>query len=156
MTRYWLYKNNTAGGPAGYCGDWASMVFNDASQKQWGGHYATRSPQVGRRLDEDVRSGDVVVAYQTDTRCIVGFCVITKVVGPVGDRRLHLKPIELLSVPFPIHDRKAGTCLELSWAVRGPVMLAELTSAEMQELITLTGSPLRILKGQAKAGGYRP
>jgi hypothetical protein len=156
MPRYWLYKNNTLGGPAGYWGDWESMVFNSPKEQRWGGHFATRSPQVGARLDYEVTAGDVVVAYQTDTRTIVGFCVITKVTGRPGDRRLYLKPIERLSPTFPIHERKAGTSLEKSWAVRGPVMLAELTRAEMDDLLGLSGAPKRVLTGKARPGGYRP
>src|SRR4051794_6760476 len=115
------------GGPAGYWGDWASMVFHSSVEQQWGGHYATRSPQVGARLDSDLAPGDVIVAYQTDDRQVVGFCVLTKITGPPGDRKLYLKPIERLSPPFAIHERKAGTSLATSWAVRGPVMIAELT-----------------------------
>lgn len=29
--RYWLYKCNVEGGPAGYWGDWLQMVFDKAS-----------------------------------------------------------------------------------------------------------------------------
>lgn len=154
--RYWLYKNNDSGGPAGYRGDWDSMVFAKAIEHQWGGHYATRSAQVGARLDSDVASGDLVVAYQTDLRAVIGFCVITRMTGSAGDRKIYLQPIERLAQPFPFHERKVGTTLENSWAVRGPVMLAELTRAEMEDLIRIAAAPQRVLKGKPRNGGYRP
>lgn len=156
MPRYWLYKNSKLGGPAGYWGDRPSQVFNTAAEQQQGGHYATRPPQVAARLDNEVATGDVIVAYQTDIRRVVGFCALTQVTGPPGDRKLYLKPIERLTPPFPIHERKAGTPLAKSWAVRGPVMLAELSREEMDTLVALAGAPQRVLRGKARSGGYVP
>lgn len=154
--RYWLYKCNTAGGPAGYWGDWLSMVFHKKTPTEWGGHYATRSTQTRAVLDNDVSVGDVVVAYQTDDQAVVGFCVITKIAGPAGDRKLFLKPVERLSAPFKIHEQKAGTSLASSWAVRGPVMLAELSQENVEDILALTGAPKRIMQGRPARGGYRP
>lgn len=154
--RYWLYKCNVDGGPAGYWGDWRSMVFVKKGATQWGGSYSTESFEVWHHLDETVAAGDVVVAYQTDTTSVVGFCSVTKVTGPSGDRRLWLKPIEYLDPGFKIHQAKKGTVLESSAAVSGPVMLRELERNEMAELVRLAGAPKRVLKGQEPVGGYSP
>jgi len=155
-TRYWLYKNNRDGGPAGYWGDWAADVFGGADQHQWGGTYSTESPEVWKRLEEDVSSGDVVVAYQTDDREVVGFCVITRMETTGRGREIWLKAIERLDPAFRIHDHKHGTILEHSTAVNGPVMLRELDRAEAQALVELSGAPKRVLQGKSKLGGYQP
>lgn len=154
--RYWLYKNNRSGGPAGYPGDWDGDVFSKAKQQQWGGSYSSSSPEVWRLLDEQVAAGDVMVAYQTDETAVIGYCVVVRIDGPPGDRRLRLQPIERLKAPFRIHRHKHGTPLARSSAVNGPVMLRELSPIEMETLLTLSGSPKRILQGTPKPGGYRP
>lgn len=154
--RYWLYKCNTEGGPAGYWGHWRTMVFHKKSATEWGGHYATRSTASRSYIENDAAPGDVVVAYQTDDQEVVGFCVISNVKGPSGDKKLYLKPIELLTTPFKIHRHKQGTSLEGSWVVRGPSMLAELSRENMEDLIALSGAPKRVLQGKPKARGYQP
>ena len=154
--RYWLYKCNTEGGPAGYWGHWRTMVFQKKTPTEWGGHYATRSKSSASHIEHDVAPGDVMVAYQTDDQEVVGFCIVTSVEGPPRDRKLYLKPIELLATPFRIHHDKQGTSLADSWAVRGPSMLAELTRANMEDLVALSGAPRRVLQGKPKSGGYQP
>jgi hypothetical protein len=154
--RYWLYKCNLDGGPAGYWGDWLQMVFGKASSTQWGGHYSTLSPEVSRYLDEEVGTGDVVVAYQTNMRSIVGFCRISKITGGVGDRKLYLQPIYALNTPFQVHAAKAGTPLERSAAVNGPVMMRELDRTQMKSIIDLTRAPKGVLRGDLPTGGYTP
>ncbi|MFC5263022.1 hypothetical protein ACFPJ1_12975 [Kribbella qitaiheensis] len=156
MRRYWLYKCNQAGGPAGYFGDWEADVFCTSAEKQWGGSYSTLAHEVWKRLDDDVAGGDVVVAYQTDLRAVIGFCVVTRMTGPAGRRNILLKPVERLTSPFAIHEHKRGTLLEGSHAVNGMVMLRELGRPEMETLLQLTGCPQRILEGSAISGGYRP
>jgi hypothetical protein len=151
-----LYKCNIEGGPAGYWGDWASMVFHKDRESEWGGSYSTASAEVSNHLDDVVAAGDVVVAYQTNLRAVVGFCRITKVTGPAGDRKVFLRPIEALDPPWPIHDAKRGTVLERSAAVNGPVMLRELSRDEMEAVVRLSGAPRRVMRGQTAAGGYKP
>ena len=132
------------------------MVFHKKSATEWGGHYATRSTASRSYIENDAAPGDVVVAYQTDDQEVVGFCVISDVKGPSGDKKLYLKPIELLTTPFKIHRHKQGTSLEGSWAVRGPSMLAELSRENMEDLIAVSGAPKRVLQGKPKARGYQP
>lgn len=163
--RYWLYKNNkTQEGPAGYWGDWLGYVFDRNREKQWGGDYSTRSMEVHNYLEVDLRAGDVIAAYQTDDKAVVGFCVITRMTGnatgqvdvqkPDG-RMIWLRPIERVAPPLLVHRVKHGTSLEQSPAVNGPVMLRELTSPEMADLVALAGAPKRVLDGKPPRGGYR-
>jgi len=154
--RYWLYKNNTKGGPAGYWGDWLADVFPAKAASEWGGHYATMSAEVAGLLDHEMSQGDVVVAYQTDTKSVVGFLRITTITGPPGDKKLYLRRTYRLPNPFLIHKHKHGTSLETSAAVKGPVTLRELHDDEMADLIRLSGAPRYVLKGGEPAGGYRP
>ena len=155
--RYWIYKcNRIEGGPAGYWGDWSSMVFHKSGVTEWGGSYASRSPEVWNYLDHDVSTGDVIVAYQTDEQAVLGFCTVARITGPLGDRFLRVRPIERLATPLKIHRRKHGTILAKSNAVNGPVMLRELQAQEMKVLLELSGSPSRILRGKPAASGYQP
>lgn len=107
-------------------------------------------------LNDEVGVGDVVVAYQTDDRVVVGFLRVERISGPRDSKKLYLCPIHRLDQPLAIHDRKVGTLLAYSKAVNGPVMLRELDAAEMSEVTRLSGAPQRVLRGQEPAGGYRP
>lgn len=153
--RYWLYKCNTEGGPAGYWGDWRGMVFNKKGPVQWGGDYSTRSHEVSNYLASDVSPSDVVVAYQTNLQAVVGYCTVSRITGPPGDRKLWLQPFEVVDPPFRIHDHKRGSVLAQSGAVNGPVMLRELDRTEMEALLALAGSPQRVLRGQPPASGWK-
>lgn len=164
--RYWLYKNNgVKPGPAGYYGHWRTNVFDQDRELEWGGDYATRSMEVHNNLATEVRPGDVVVAYQTETKEVVGFCKVTQVTGaatgqvdvhkPKG-RKIWLRPIELLRTPLRLHEVKRGTVLQDSPAVNGPIMLSELTADEMRELVARSGAPRRVMGAKAAPGGYRP
>lgn len=155
--RYWVYKCNEAeGSPTGYWGNWRDDLFSQSKATEWGGSRATASAEASNHLDDLVATGDVVAAYQTDQRAIVGFCVVTKITGPAGDRRVWLKPVEALAVPLKVHEVKHGTVLEHSRAINGMPMLRELERPEMEELLRLAGAPQRVLKGEAAKGGYKP
>lgn len=148
--RFWLYKNNAQeGGPSGYSGDWIQEVFKPGKTVEWGGHHSTRSREVAKHLNEDVRVGDVIVAYQTDDKAIVGFCRLERIAGPPDGKRLWLRPLHQLTTPLLIHSVKKGTNLEYSVAINGPVMLRELGSAEMQVIVKLAGAPSALLRGQS-------
>ncbi|NGP06784.1 hypothetical protein G6038_15100 [Rhodococcus sp. 14C212] len=154
---FWLYKCNAAeGGPSVYCGDWLRGVFSRGAPVEWGGDYSTLSGEVSKHLAEEVTAGDVVAAYQTDSKSVVGFCTVTKLTGEPGVRRIYLQPIHWLTPAFPVHERKAGTPLESSNAVNGPAVFRELPDAEMQALVTLSGAPDRVLEGKPAQDGWRP
>ncbi len=148
--------NNRDGGPAGYWGDWATNVFAVAKELQWGGTYSAESPEVWKRLEEDVSAGDVVVAYQTDEREVVGSCVITRMDTNGRGREIWLRAIERLDPGFRIHDHKRSTPFEHSATVNGPVMLREIYREQAEALVDLIGAPQRVLQGRPKPGGYQP
>jgi len=155
--RCWLYKCNLEGGPAGYWGDWRKDVFATRKKEiQWGGDYSTRSNEVHKHLAETIAAGDVIAAYQTDERLVVGFCVVTRMTGRPGDRKIWLAPLHELSPGFAVHDHKHGTPLAASAAVRGPVMLRELDKREAEALVRLAGAPARVLKGRALVQRSKP
>lgn len=136
------------------------MVFDSPGLREWGGTFSTRSPQSQRHVREEMAPGDVVVAYQTDHKAVVGFCRVDSV-GPTDrggpdDLEIQLEPIECLEEPLLIHEVKKGTVLASSTAVNGMVMLRELSKPEMEELVRLAGAPKRVLKGQPARGGYQP
>lgn len=157
--RYWIYKNNLAGGPAGYWGDWPS-VFRRKDPVGWGGHYSTNSAEVCRHLDEQIAAGDVVVAYQTDQKVVVGFLRVEQLKptrrGGSPGLELQLQPIHKLDPPWKIHDEKHGTPLESSSAVNGRVMIRELQHDAMQALVSLSGAPARVLQGRLPRAGWKP
>lgn len=154
--RYWLYKVNRRGGPAGWSGDWEEDLFASAKSRRWGGHEASLSPEVHRALDEEISVGDVIVAYQTDRKVVVGYARVESVTGRPRARGIVLQPIERVDPPLKIHEHKHGTPLASSNAVKGPVMLRELQRSEMEALLLLTKTPKRVLKGRASTSGFRP
>ncbi|WP_156895167.1 hypothetical protein [Rhodococcus sp. 2G] len=154
---YWLYKCNAGeGGPSGYAGDWLRGVFSRGGPVDWGGDYSTQSQEVSKYLAKEVAAGDVVVAYQTDTKSVVGFCTIARLTGDPGDRTLFLQPIHWLTPAFLVHEHKAGTPLEHSIAVNGPAAFRKLPTAEMKALVTLSGAPGRVLQGKPARDGWQP
>ncbi len=132
------------------------MVFNGKGPVQWEGVYPTRSPEVSNYLASEVSADNVIVAYQTNLRTVVGYCTVSKITGPPGVRRLWLQPFEVADPPFRIHDHKMGGVLEQPIAVNGPVMLRELNRTEMKTLLDLAGGPQRVLRGQPPANGWKP
>jgi hypothetical protein len=150
--RYWLYKVKKTGAP-GAGGDWEADVFSSAEPVEWGGHHSTRSAEVAKALNDVVSVGDVVVAYQTDAKVVVGYLRLVRIDGPRDARRLFLQPIHRIDPAFPIHEHKAGTSLAGSTAVSGSVMLRELSEQEMQDLVRVSGTPERVLRAEDPPGG---
>jgi hypothetical protein len=151
--RFWLYKVKKGSAKPGAAGDWETDVFSSAEPVEWGGHHSTRSVEVAKTLNEGVSVGDVVVAYQTDAKTVVGYLRLVRVEGPRDARRLFLQPIHRIDPPFPIHEHKAGTSLAESAAVRGSVMLRELSEQEMQDLVRLSGAPESVVRAEDPPGG---
>lgn len=155
--RYWIYKNNSVqGSPTGYWGDWECMFFNEPGPSIWGGSEAFGSAEVHNYLDHGISAGDVVVAYQTDRKAVMGFARVVDVTGPRGRRELLLQPLHSLDEPFMIHRHKQGTCLEKDSAVNGRVAIRELGSRQMQEIVDLSGAPKAVLSGRPGPGGWVP
>ncbi|MGH3318544.1 MAG: hypothetical protein ACRDO0_20545 [Nocardioidaceae bacterium] len=151
--RYWLYKMKKGSAKPGAGGDWETDVFSSAEAVEWGGHHSTRSAEVAKTLNDGVSVGDVVVAYQTDAKTVVGYLRLVRIEGPRDERRLFLQPIHRIDPPFPIHEHKAGTSLAESAAVAGSVMLRELSEQEMQDLVRLSGAPESVVRAEDPPGG---
>jgi hypothetical protein len=144
--RFWLYKMKKGSAKPGAGGDWETDVFSSTEPVEWGGHHSTRSAEVAKTLNDGVSVGDVVVAYQTDAKTVVGYLRLVRIEGPRDERRLFLEPIHRIDPPFPIHEHKAGTSLAESTAVSGSVMLRELSEQEMQDLVRLSGAPESVVR----------
>jgi hypothetical protein len=151
--RFWLYKVKKGSAKPGAGGDWETDVFSSAEPVEWGGHHSTRSAEVAKTLNDGVSVGDVVVAYQTDAKTVVGYLRLVGIEGPRDARRLFLQPIHRIDPPFPIHEHKAGTSLAESTAVGGSVMLRELSEQEMQDLVRLSGAPESVVRAEDPPGG---
>jgi hypothetical protein len=151
--RYWLYKVKRGSAKAGAGGDWEKDVFSSKEPVEWGGHHATRSAEVAKTLNDGVSVGDVVVAYQTDAKTVVGYLRLVRIEGSRDERRLFLQPAHRIDPPFPIHEHKAGTSLADSTAVGGSVMLRELSEQEMRDLVRLSGAPESLLRTEGPPGG---
>jgi EVE domain len=152
--RVWLYKcNYEEGGPAGYYGDWLSMVFDKYAKTKkpvrWGGHYSTKSPEVANYLSYDLHPGDLIVSYQTDEKAIVGVCEVTSVRDSTKTHNFHgrqgkemwVKPVKRFRRPLPIHEVKRGTILALPHCAvtSSMVMLRELELPEAALILKLGG-----------------
>ena len=135
--RYWLCKKKNGE---------ETDPFASTDEIEWCGHYSTRSSEVARTLNDDVAVGDVVAAYQTDLKAVIGYLRVTRVEGPPDDKKLFVQPLHRVDPPFLIHQHKAGTSLESSSAVGGMVMLRELSTEEMGELVRMSGAPDRVLR----------
>ncbi|MGD0595832.1 MAG: hypothetical protein ABSB54_19365, partial [Acidimicrobiales bacterium] len=58
-------------------GNW-NDVFGRPGVAQWGGAWATENSMSRRIFEEELRTGDLILAYQTDLRAAVG---VAEVVG---------------------------------------------------------------------------
>jgi hypothetical protein len=137
--RYWLFKRKDDDG---------TDVFSCSGAVEWCGHHSTRSAEVMRTLNDEVSVGDVVAAYRTDLKSVIGYLRVVRLEGPRDARTMFVGPIHRLDPAFRIHDHKAGTSLADSAAVRGSVMLRELSAAQMCDLVRLSGAPDSVLHGE--------
>lgn len=107
MTRLWVYKCNARNQPhqTAY-GDW-SEFFADPGDGEWGGTWATANPASRRIVSERMKTGDLVLAYQTDLRAAIGLCRVVRLVDEDdGETRLYLEPIERFPEPVDILSLK--------------------------------------------------
>src|SRR4051812_13557421 len=87
----WVYKcNRNEQDFAEAVGDWQD-VFDTKRSVKWGGSWCTNNPQSKHFFNEGVAAGDLVLAYQTDDRNIIGVCEVTRITGKPNERILYLK-----------------------------------------------------------------
>ena len=96
----WVYKCNRKSAVGG---DWHD-VFKQTAVVRWGGSSVTNNPVSIRILNEHIKPDDLILAYQTDDRLLVGICRVSRITGNAGDKVIYLKPVHEFSKPIPIHE----------------------------------------------------
>ena len=91
-TKWWVYKCNSK-----YRGDWCSFFDEHPKDRGWGNASEIRG------LDE-LKKGNMIIAYQTDHNELVGICQILRFSGE--KRTIHLKFIE--SIGQKVRPLKKG------------------------------------------------
>lgn len=97
----WVYKCNVNSAAQG---EW-EWFFEEWSPGDWGGTRTTRDPISLRIIREEIRSRDLVLAWQTDKRKMMGLCEVTKL-EPKGRKRdldfeIHLRSLKRFEPPVP-------------------------------------------------------
>jgi len=106
LANIWVYKCNRKKQKfARAYGDWED-VFRKTKAVKWGGSWCTNNPVSKNIMNELMRAGDLVLAYQTDDRKIVGVCRLVKITGKRNDRILWLEPLDRFNPPTLIHELK--------------------------------------------------
>ena len=102
----WVYKcNRNEQEFARAFGNWRD-VFRTAKTQTWGGSWCTGNNASKHFMNDVMRDGDLVLAYQTDDRNIVGVCRLEKITGQRNKRRIWLKPVHRFPSPIAIHELK--------------------------------------------------
>src|SRR4051812_6648218 len=95
----WVYKcNRKEQDFARAYGDWKD-VFRNPKTKQWGGSWCTGNSVSKHIINELMQDGDLVLAYQTNDRNLVGVCRLAKITGERNERILFIK-VERAAVRF--------------------------------------------------------
>lgn len=103
----WVYKcNRVQYDYSRAYGDWDD-VFRKTGEVRWGGSWCTANPVSKSIMNERIQRGDLVIAYQTDDRNIVGVCRLSKITGGKNNRGLWLIPLYRFDPPVAIHEIKA-------------------------------------------------
>lgn len=103
----WVYKcNRNSQDFATAKGDW-DEVFQKTGPTKWGGSWCTSNPVSKHILNEEMAAGDLILAYQTDDRQIVGVCRVHRIEGERNERNLWLKPIHRFVPTVSVHELKA-------------------------------------------------
>lgn len=71
----WVYKNNARVDEGG---DWADFFEVDGPQI-WGGTWVTNKPDNKRMVTEEMAPGDMIIAWQSDTRSCPGLASIVRI-----------------------------------------------------------------------------
>lgn len=106
----WVYKcnRNTHHFKTGdtSTGDWSVDVFTHYNPVQWGGSWSTNNKASLNILHHRMMPNDLVLAYQTDDKLLVGLCKVFKITGEVGKKTLWLKPVQQFVPGVKIHILK--------------------------------------------------
>jgi len=140
MRRLWVYKVNSRGEPyQSGRGDWKE-IFRKAGVTKWGGTWSTTNP-VSLRFFQEMRPGDLVLAYQTDRRVAVGLCEVVRFSRDRAD--LYLRPVERFEPPVKLHELKKHDprLLRVKALRGGPIQtIYDTTKDEAEILLRACGS----------------
>ena len=140
----WVYKVNKKAGNLAW-GDWNSVFDKPGHAQTWGGAKATAKPDGKRIFNEEMRTGDLILAWQSNRHAAIGLC---EVVGwdesSTGIDDLLLHPIEEFDKPVKLHVLKRTTHPELqdvaSLKQGNAATIYRTTTEEARMLLAACGS----------------
>ncbi|HVL40315.1 MAG TPA: EVE domain-containing protein [Fimbriimonadaceae bacterium] len=144
MTQLFVYKcrNDPQTHFAAY-GDWETVFSSDANIR-WGGSWATNSASSKRLFEEEIKKGDLILAWQSDKRGAVGVCEVRRFEYTSRGQELVIRPIERFPSLVRLHELKKTTLPELQTVAalkQGNVAtLYETSRDEARLLLTACGS----------------
>ena len=106
MPETWVYKCNKDQKDHNSFGEWSEFFDNPDQPSEWGGSWCTENNVSKNIMNERLGKGDLIFAYQTDERSIVGTCRVNRVTGERNERIIYLEPLEWFDDPVRIHDLK--------------------------------------------------
>lgn len=137
----WIYKNNASGHDQQLsAGDWDEF-FENKGDGTWGGT-DTMGPRNRTILLEEMRRGDLVLAWQSDRRAAVGVLRFDGIVDSGQFQRIRLTPLRRFDVPVPILDlrRSVPDLAHVAAFQPGfPRTLYRTTAAEARLLLDVCG-----------------
>jgi predicted RNA-binding protein with PUA-like domain len=144
----WVYKcNRNEQAFARAFGDW-DEVFRDSKVKQWGGSRCTGNTVSKHIMNDLMRAGDLVLAYQTNDRALVGVCRLTRIAGERNERILFLKPLHRFDPAISIHGLKEQVpelrSVSAFSNTRFPQTVYEVSPQESRILGRVCGMNLRV------------
>jgi hypothetical protein len=147
----WVYKCNREEQPYSIAwGDWGD-VFTKKGAVEWGGSDCTTNSVSTHILNVLMKPDDLILAYQTNDRTLVGVCRVAKLTGGPGEKRMWLKPLYRFDTPIPVHDLKRDRPELLrvrAFASGFPQMLYAVSKEEREVLAKLCGVNLTVVAGQ--------
>ena len=142
MRRLWVYKCNATDPNNEGQGDWDYFFKKMRGRGRWGGTDCIFNPSSRQILLEEMKKGDLVLAWQTDRRVAIGLCVVDLLQIMGGEANIHLKKLMVFpgSVAILGHKKSSRALAEGKAFVQGKLgTLFETTPEEAQEIARLCG-----------------
>lgn len=113
MSRLYVYKvRNSPHQQFAADGDWRD-VFRSPKKMLWVGSWATGHPSSRRIFDQDLRMGDLILAWQSNRSAAVGVCEVADFKNTERGKEVALLPVEEFVAPVRLHELKRTTHPEL-------------------------------------------
>jgi hypothetical protein len=131
---WWVYKCNSKGLPYQRAvGDWRSEYFNGDPNQEWGS--TDWVPALA-----DLKQGDMIIAYQTDTNELVG---LARVRQPCDkDTYLYLEPVEVIRPGVKVRPLRRSDPDIAAIPAFQPGRIAtiyEISASDAQKLLSAAG-----------------